>query len=468
MRARLPDIEGFAEREGVKIAFEVHGADQLPTVLLLPAWSIVHSRMWKAQVPYLSRHFRVVTFDGRGNGRSDRPVGAAAYTDDEFVADIGAVLDATGTERATLIGLSSGAAWGVLFAARHPERVTGLMAIGASYADVDDRHLQTGVWSAELDEHDGWTAYNRSHWLGGGFDDFVSFFFDEMFPEPHSTKAKEDAVGWAHELTPATLADTTAGRLGIEAPSPPDIRAAARQLQCEVLVLHGSDDTVCHPSMGRRLADDADAPLITLEGSGHGPPMRDPVLVNLLIKQFVERTAPGVGQSDRRWTRALRRPKRALYLSSPIGLGHARRDLAIARELKALHPDLEIDWLAQAPVTRVLDDAGERVHPASASLASESAHIEDECADHDLHAFQAIRRMDEILVNNFMVFHDLVEAQHYDLVIGDEAWDVDYFLHENPELKRFAFAWMTDFVGWLPCPTAATRRWRWRLTTTPR
>jgi hypothetical protein len=152
------------------------------------------------------------------------------------------------------------------------------------------------------------------------------------------------------------------------------------------------------------------------------------------------------------WVRAQRRPRRALYLSSPIGLGHARRDVAIAQELRRLCPDLQIDWLAQHPVTRVLADAGEHVHPASAWLANESAHIEDESADHDLHAFQAIRRMDEILVNNFMVFQDVVDETYYDLVIGDEAWDVDYFLHENPELKRFAFAWMTDFVGWLPMP----------------
>ena len=43
-------------------------------------------------------------------------------------------------------------------------------------------------------------------------------------------------------------------------------------------------------------------------------------------------------------------------------------------------------------------------------------------------------------------------------MIGDEAWDVDYFLHENPELKRFAFAWMTDFVGWLPMPDGGDAR----------
>jgi len=152
------------------------------------------------------------------------------------------------------------------------------------------------------------------------------------------------------------------------------------------------------------------------------------------------------------WTRALSRRRRALYISSPIGLGHAQRDVAIAGELRKLHPDLEIDWLAQHPVTTVLEAHGERIHPLSAELASESAHITSESSDHDLNAFQAIRRMDEILVANFMVFHDAVESGEYDLVIGDEAWDVDHFLHENPELKRTAFAWMTDFVGWLPMP----------------
>jgi hypothetical protein len=94
--------------------------------------------------------------------------------------------------------------------------------------------------------------------------------------------------------------------------------------------------------------------------------------------------------------------------------------------------------------------------PASAWLASESRLFEDECGEHDLNAFQAIRRMDSILVNNFMVFHDVVEQESYDLVVADEAWDVDHLLHENPELKRFAFAWMTDFVGWLPMPAGGS------------
>jgi len=157
------------------------------------------------------------------------------------------------------------------------------------------------------------------------------------------------------------------------------------------------------------------------------------------------------------WTRALGRRRRALFLSSPIGLGHAQRDVALADELRKLRPDLEIDWLAQHPVTTVLKSRGERIHPMSAELASESAHFAAESSGHDLNAFQAIRRMDEILVANFMVFHDAVTDGEYDLVIGDEAWDVDHFLHENPELKRTAFTWLTDFVGWLPMPEGGER-----------
>jgi predicted glycosyltransferase len=149
--------------------------------------------------------------------------------------------------------------------------------------------------------------------------------------------------------------------------------------------------------------------------------------------------------------------KRALFVSSPIGLGHAMRDVAIAKELRRLVPGLEIDWLAQSPVTRVLEAEGERIHPASRYLVSESAHIESESAEHDLHCFQAYREMDEILVANFMVFHEVATETDYDLWIADEGWDIDHFLHEHPELKRANYAWLTDFVGWLPMEDGGER-----------
>ncbi len=444
-RARYPDESGEVVRDGVRIHWETYGEGEA-TVLLLPTWSIVHSRHWKMQIPYLARHCRVLTFDGRGNGRSDRP--EAGYDEHEFAADALAVLDATGTERAHLVSLSLGAQRAILLAAGHPERVEGAVFICPAVPLGEAPAGRTiHPWDAELETDEGWAKYNRHHWLRD-YPDFLEFFFSQMFTEPHSTKPIEDCVGWGLETTPETLVATELGR-GLDAE---ETRELAGRLRCPVLVIQGTEDAITGPGRGIGLAEAAGAELVLLEGSGHAPHVRDPVKVNLLLREFA---APPPRAAA--WVRGKARRKRALYVSSPIGLGHAQRDAAIADELRKLHPELEIDWLAQHPVTAALEARGERVHPASAHLANESGHIESESAEHDLHCFQAIRRMDEILLANFMVFHDLVRDEHYDLWIGDEAWELDYYLHENPEQKRAAYVWLTDFVGWLPMEDGGDR-----------
>jgi pimeloyl-ACP methyl ester carboxylesterase/predicted glycosyltransferase len=450
-RSRLdrPHRTGTALHDGVRLAWRLWERDA-PTVVLMPTWALVDSRQWKLQVPYLARHFRLVTFDGRGSGASSRPAGAEAYADRVQADDALAVLDATGTERATLVALSAGVPWAIHLAADHPDRVAGLVALAASPALGGHPHRRALPWDQQLPASAGWASYNRRHWLEDGLTYFRHFFLGEALSEPHSTRALEDALAWSAEVPPQVLVDATAARHGLDGAAGTDVVEACGRVRCPVLVVHGTEDRVQPPQVGERLAGLTGGTLELMAGSGHLPHLRDPVHVNQLLKEFVDMQSPAPRR--RTWVRAQSRPRRALYLSSPIGLGHARRDLAIARELRTHHPDLQVDWLAQHPVTRLLDDAGERVHPASAWLANESSHIEDEADEHDLHAFQAIRRMDEILVHNFMVFQEVVESGNYDLVIGDEAWEVDHFLHENPELKRFAFAWMTDFVGWLPMP----------------
>jgi pimeloyl-ACP methyl ester carboxylesterase/predicted glycosyltransferase len=448
MRACQPVADGYVERDGVKVHYGLFGAGE-PTVLLLPTWSIIHSRHWKMQIPYLARHCRVVTFDGRGNGRSDRPTQPEAYTESEFAADALAVMDATQTARAVIVGFSMGAQRGLLLAADHPERVQAAVFIGGSYpgggAPLPERMVYS--WEDELDTDEGWAKHNRHYWLRD-YQGYLEFFMSRMFTEPHSTKPIEDTVGWGLDTTAQTLA------LTYWAPfmEPDEARELAGHVRCPVLVIHGDQDALGSVTHGIALAEDTGGRLVLLGGAGHAPHVRDPVKVNLLLREFITPAPP-----PRRWVRGRSRRRRALYISSPIGLGHAQRDLAIARELRKLHPDLEIDWLAQHPVTAVLEAAGERIHPASALLANESGHIESEAAEHDLHCFQAIRRMDEILLANFMVFHDLVRDEHYDLWIGDEAWELDYYLHENPEHKQAAYVWLTDFVGWLPMPDGGER-----------
>src|ERR671935_1740423 len=126
MRALRPEREGFVERDGIRVHYELFGSGER-TLVLLPPWSIVSSRHWKFQVPYLAHHFRIVTFDGRGNGLSDRNTAPEAYSDSEFAADTLAVMEASGTERAVLITFSSGARCGLMVAAEHPNRVDGVV-----------------------------------------------------------------------------------------------------------------------------------------------------------------------------------------------------------------------------------------------------------------------------------------------------------------------------------------------------
>jgi pimeloyl-ACP methyl ester carboxylesterase/predicted glycosyltransferase len=447
MRARHPDQEGSVEREGVRLFYEIHG-DGPRTVFFLPTWSIIHSRHWKAQMPYFARHFRVLTFDGRGNGRSDRPADSAAYGVREFAADALAVLDATGTKKAVLVSFSMGAQWALLLAAEHPERVEGAAFIGPSLPLAPGHPERAVDFDARLSTSEGWSKYNRHYWRQD-YRGFLEFFFSRVFTEPHSTKQIEDCVGWGLETTSETLIATNDGP-GLE---PDETRELCRRVRCPVLVLHGGADSISPPGRGAALAESTGGRLVTLEGAGHAPHARDPVKVNLLLRDFADPQPP----RRTAWPRGRSRPKRALYISSPIGLGHAQRDVAIATELRKLVPGLQIDWLAQHPVTKVLEGNGERIHPASKHLASESGHIESESAEHDLHCFQAWRRMDEILVANFMLFHDVIQDDQYDLWIGDEAWELDYYLHENPEQKRAAYVWLTDFVGWLPMPDGGER-----------
>src|SRR5512145_1556516 len=131
MRARRPASTGVVDRTGVTIYSEIHG-DSGPTVLLLPAWAIVHRRLWKAQVPYLANHYRVVTFDPRGNGASGRPVDPAAYDTRVQVGDALAVLDAVDADQAVLVGNSFGTILAYVLAAMHPDRVTGAVLIGTT------------------------------------------------------------------------------------------------------------------------------------------------------------------------------------------------------------------------------------------------------------------------------------------------------------------------------------------------
>jgi pimeloyl-ACP methyl ester carboxylesterase len=282
MRAREPDAEGYVDRNGVKLHYEVFGHGE-PTLLLMPTWTIVHARFWKAQVPYLARHFRVVTYDGPGNGRSDRPFDPAPYHYEAQGRSALAVLDATGTERTVPVSLSMASQWALWLMAHRPERVLGSVFIGPSLAIAPGHTGRQQPFEEPYTSTEGWAKYNRYYWQDH-YQDFLEFFFSQCFTEPHSTKPIEDAVGWGLETSAAVLlAENDAP--WVDQATLRDWCAASR---CPVLVIHGAEDAISPPRRAERLAQATGGALTVIEGAGHIPLARDPVKVNLLIRELVE------------------------------------------------------------------------------------------------------------------------------------------------------------------------------------
>ena len=283
-RARQPDDRGWVERDGVRLSWERYGRGE-PTVFLLPTWSMLHSRHWKLQIPFLARSYQVLTCDGRGNGRSDRPATARAYDDAEFVADALAVLDATGTALAVLAGVSRGARWAVELAAARPERVLGAVLIDPAVRFVAPPHPgPVHPFDEELDTDQGWAKFNRHYWLRD-YRGFLEFFAGEVFCEPHSTKQIEDMVGWGLETTAETLILTQEGS---QPASLEEMEAILAGVRCPVLVIHGDDDRLRPLGIGAAVAELTGGTLVVIAGGGHCPQARHPVKVNLLIREFVE------------------------------------------------------------------------------------------------------------------------------------------------------------------------------------
>jgi len=289
VRAREPDETGYVNRDGVPIYWERFG-DGSPTVLFMPTWSIVHSRCWKAQVPYFARHYRVVVFDPRGNGHSGRPAEPDAYAETEFAADAVAVMDATDTEQAVVVSWSKGAQRSLLLAAEHPERIPGAVFIcpAVPLAGVSpERARYMGRFTERLETTAGWAKWNMHYWEHG-YRDFVEFFMGKIFTERHSTKQIEDAVGWGLETDPSTLAATV---LGPYIETREDVLDLCERMSCPVLVVHGEEDAVRPVEIGRELAEVTGGEFVGLPGVGHAPHLRKPVLFNTLLKGFVEREA---------------------------------------------------------------------------------------------------------------------------------------------------------------------------------
>jgi pimeloyl-ACP methyl ester carboxylesterase/UDP:flavonoid glycosyltransferase YjiC (YdhE family) len=423
----------YVSRPDAKIFYQVTGSGDRDVVLVPPCFPVVHSRVWKMQAPYLARSFRVVTKDFRGNGRSDRPL--TGYDFDTQYGDLTAVLDETARPPFALVGYSCSNMLTLRYAVEHPARVSHLVMLSPQYSQPVPEPFDEKFAPLILKDYDA----------------YLKRFFSAIYPEPHSLKGMEDGIAWGKETTPEVLVEA------MREIRKDNVRDLLGQVSVPTLIVHGTRDRIVPYKIGTEMADAIPgARLVTFDGGGHGLLGREMAKVNRLIRDFVDerpvesRTVPAAPERQVPPRSARSRGRKILWLSSPIGLGHIQRDIAMARAVRAQYPDATIDFLAADPAARVVQHGGERLHPATGLLLNESAHFETWAADHELHAFNAVWDMDEIMAANFMVFADAAEAGDYDLWVGDEGWDLDYYLHENADMKRAPYVFITDFIGMLP------------------
>lgn len=284
MRLPEPEASGFADVAGVRIAWESFGQGE-SAVLVVPTWNFVDSRVSARLVPDVTPWFRVVTFDPRGAGRSDRP--PTGYRLDDHVADAEAVMQAANVARASLIAGSAGAETAALLAARRPDLVERLVLIAPLIQvepNMSENDDDEEFW-IERASYEGWERWSAPYWRQD-WPGFARWFLELAFNEPDSEALIDAVLSIALEADPEILIqqhrEQQRARDGSAAP------AVLGSITSPTLVLHGELDQSVPLAWGSAVAAAIpDATLAVALAGGHRPDVRSPDLINPLLVEFL-------------------------------------------------------------------------------------------------------------------------------------------------------------------------------------
>lgn len=156
--------------------------------------------------------------------------------------------------------------------------------------------------------------------------------------------------------------------------------------------------------------------------------------------------------------------RRVLFVSGSLGLGHIGRDLAIARQLRREVEDLAIDWLAASPADRVVREAGENLLPEAAELGDENAVAEAHANGGGLSLVRYLLKARDSWHRNVSVVEKAIARGGYDLLIGDETYEIITAYKRKEARKTIPFVMIYDFVGmdavgWNPLERLGTYMW---------
>ncbi len=326
----IPDVS-YARSGGVAVAYQVVGDGPVDVVYAPHLTNLLSLWVGGDTGPFLRRlaeDVRVIVFNPRGTGLSDRP---RNVTLEARMDDINAVLDAVGIERATLFGAAESANVCALFAATYPEQCERL-ALFAPYA----RSVRTDEYAFGATEGE-WLTWVRQMREGWGDRDFLTDFAREIDPTMPDDEERLDWFIWMHRLAASPAGAADFARMQMDT----DITDILGSIRVPALILYRADDREESRYVAERIAG-ARAVEIEKEGAGPYSPgaidallsfvagdavpvVPDSVLATILFTDLVGSTAHAVELGDRKWREVLAE--------------HHRR---IRREL-ALHRGTEID-----------------------------------------------------------------------------------------------------------------------------
>jgi class 3 adenylate cyclase/alpha-beta hydrolase superfamily lysophospholipase len=305
----------YAKSGDVHVAYQVFGSGAID-LLIAPGWVSHLEHSWEE--PSLARFLerlgsfaRVVWFDKRGTGLSDRVAGVPIL--EERTDDLRAVLDAAGVRRAAILGFSEGGSMSALFAAIHPERVTALVLFGAFARRIQSSDYP---WAPPREERDAWIQSLEAGW-GGDIE------LATLAPSRVNDPAFRKWFAAFGRLSASPATAVALARMNSEI----DIREVLPSIHAPTLVLHRRGDRDVDIGNGRYLAAHIPgARFVELPGEDHlwwtsddegllevqefltGVRARvatDRVLLTLLFTDIVRSTQQATALGDERWRELL-------------------------------------------------------------------------------------------------------------------------------------------------------------------
>jgi pimeloyl-ACP methyl ester carboxylesterase/DNA-binding winged helix-turn-helix (wHTH) protein len=254
--AEKQQISFCRSKDNVNLAFGTVGSG---TPIIKSANWLTHleydweSPVWAPLLHWLGARSRLVRYDGRGNGLSDKNVEDISFA--AFVCDFEAIVDATKFEKFAILGISQGAAIAFDYAARHPERVSKLIIHGG--------YAQGRNFRGEREKGDTLMSMLRQGW-GDERSAFMRAFASLFIPN-----GSQEQIRWFAELQRATTTADNAIRIR-SACDVIDVSAVLPQIKVPTLIIHCRYDNVVPLEQGRLIASTIpNARLVTLESENH-------------------------------------------------------------------------------------------------------------------------------------------------------------------------------------------------------